>query len=411
MEEKELPKGWKIVKLGEVCNILDNMRVPINSSERVKRIEGKSKNELFPYYGATGQVGFIDEYIFDGEYVLLGEDAAPFLDPFKDKAYLVTGKFWVNNHAHILQAKESNKFLLHYLNVVKYIDFVTGTTRLKLNQSRMKEIPVPLPLFPEQTQIVSKIEELFSEIDKGVEQMKLAQEQLKVYRQSVLKWAFEGKLTNENVKEGELPKGWKWKAFGDIMDLLTDYHSNGSYEKLKENVELKDEKDYATMIRATNFEKKNFKDFKYISKSAYNFLAKSKLFGGEILIGKIGNAGRIYFMPNLKRPCSLAMNLFLVRVNNETNNKYIHYHLISEKSKREISSYVKGVGNPTIDKKSIRKIAIAYPPLEEQELIVSEIESRLSVCDKLEETIETSLKQAETLRQSILKKAFEGKLI
>ena len=71
--------------------------------------------DLYPYYGATGQVGLIDDFIFEGEHILLGEDGAPFLDPFKDKAYLVNGNFWVNNHAHILSSIISNKYVLHYL--------------------------------------------------------------------------------------------------------------------------------------------------------------------------------------------------------------------------------------------------------------------------------------------------------
>jgi len=77
-------------KLGDVAEILDSFRKPINSTERAKRIQGKSENELYPYYGATGQVGLIDEYLIDGEYVLVGEDGAPFLEPFKNKSSLLS---------------------------------------------------------------------------------------------------------------------------------------------------------------------------------------------------------------------------------------------------------------------------------------------------------------------------------
>lgn len=131
----ELPIGWVTSKLGIVCEVLDSQRSPINSEERKKRVVGKPQEELFPYFGATGQVGFIDDFLLDGESILLGEDGAPFLEPFRDKAYVVNGKIWVNNHAHILRSFTSNKFLCHYLNQVDYGDFVTGTTRLKLNQS------------------------------------------------------------------------------------------------------------------------------------------------------------------------------------------------------------------------------------------------------------------------------------
>jgi type I restriction enzyme S subunit len=273
--------------------------------------------------------------------------------------------------------------------------------------------PIPVPPQIEQERIVAKIEELFSELDKGIETLKIAKQQLKVYRQAVLKYAFVGKLTNPNVKDGELPKGWVSSTIENNISILTDYHANGSYEKLKEKVNLTDVKNFAVMIRSTNFEKNDFKkDLKYISESAYDFLKKSKLYGGEILIGKIGNAGRVYLMPKFNFPCSLAMNLFMLRFNNTINNRFVYYQLLSESCAKQIKQLIKGVGTPTIDKKSIKSIVINFPiDISTQLIIVQEIESRLSVCDKIEESIEQGLKQAEALRQSILKKAFEGKLV
>lgn len=155
---------------------------------------------MYPYYGATGQVGWIDDYLFDEELFLLGEDGAPFLDQIKNKAYLIRGKSWVNNHAHVLRAiasLTSNLFLCHYLNIFDYNGYVTGTTRLKLNQSPMRKIPIPLPPLLEQHRIVAKIEELFTKQDAGVKSLEKTKAQLKRYRQSVLKHAFKGKLTAE----------------------------------------------------------------------------------------------------------------------------------------------------------------------------------------------------------------------
>ena len=198
-----LPKGWVRTSLEAVCQVLDSRRIPVNNTERSRRIAGKSEENLYPYYGATGQVGLIDDFIFEGEHILLGEDGAPFLDPFQDKSYLVDGKFWVNNHAHILNSTISNKYVCHYLNQLDYSDHVTGTTRFKLTQNALKRIPVFVAPTAEQRRIVAKIEELFSELDKGVESLKTAQAQLKVYRQAVLKHAFEGKLTEQWREENK----------------------------------------------------------------------------------------------------------------------------------------------------------------------------------------------------------------
>lgn len=126
--------------------------------------------QLFPYYGATGLTGYIDEYLLEGEYVLLGEDAAPFLDKNATKAYIVSGQFWVNNHAHILQSKTNNRFLMYYLNWYDYSKIVSGTTRLKLSQSQMKTIKFPSFSESLKVEIVDCISHFFEIIDKLIEQ-------------------------------------------------------------------------------------------------------------------------------------------------------------------------------------------------------------------------------------------------
>jgi len=219
-------------------------------------------------------------------------------------------------------------------------------------------------------------------------------------------------VASECSPSQHLPEGWTCVTLGELLKTLSDYHANGSYVTLKNHVTLLDNPDYALMIRATNFEKRDFEiNAKYITQDAYEFMEKSKLFGGEILIGKIGNAGKVYLMPDLGRPCSLAMNLFLLRCCTCISNKYVFYHLLSQESEAELRSNVKGVGNPSIDKASVRSVHIALPPLAEQKRIVEEVERRLSVVEELESLVTTNLQRATRLRQSILQKAFEGKLV
>lgn len=180
----------------------------------------------------------------------------------------------------------------------------------------------------------------------------------------------------------EIPESWTWCRLADLMIYLTDYHANASYEILKEHVELKDQPDYAFMIRSTNFVKNNFDSLmKYITKDAYDFLWKSQLFGGEILIGKIGNAGSVYLMPNLDNPSSLAMNLFAIKISSEIDSRYVYNHLLSPFSKKNISQYVKGVSTQTIDKKSVKSLWIALPPKKEADMIVNCISNLNSLND------------------------------
>lgn len=189
----EVPENWCWVKLGGMADCLDKFRKPINATERSKR-EG-----YIPYYGATGQVGWIDDYLLDEEVVLVGEDGAPFFDLLKNKAYIIEGKSWVNNHAHILKSKFgsfSNKYLMHYLNIFDYNGYVNGTTRLKLTQKKMLEIPIPIPPLAEQERIVNCIESLFDKVDKAVCLVAEAREGFEKRRAAILERAFCGELTS-----------------------------------------------------------------------------------------------------------------------------------------------------------------------------------------------------------------------
>ena len=158
-----LPQGWAVCRLEDVCQICDNQRQPINSTERQER--KKRAQTLYPYYGATGQVDWIDDYMLDGTFILLGEDGAPFLEKFADKAYVVSGKIWVNNHAHILKPNCDITYLTYYLNRYDYSECVNGSTRLKLTQADMKNMTIVLPPLVEQHRIAGRIENIFRMLD------------------------------------------------------------------------------------------------------------------------------------------------------------------------------------------------------------------------------------------------------
>jgi restriction endonuclease S subunit len=147
--------------------------------------------------------------------------------------------------------------------------------------------------------------------------------------------------------------------FGDIMDVLTDYHANGSYETLNENVRILDEQNFALMIRTTDLENDNFDgNVRYVSEKAYEFLKKTKVFGGEIIINKIGSAGSVYLMPKLNREVSLGMNQFMIRLKNGINTNYVYAFLISKYGKKLIAQLVTGAVPQSIDKDSVRSIKI-----------------------------------------------------
>jgi len=151
----------------------------------------------------------------------------------------------------------------------------------------------------------------------------------------------------------------KYNKLKNLISILTDYHANGSYEILRNNVELLDKPDYALMLRTLNFVNDDFKyDVKYISKHAYNFLKKTQLFGYEIVINKIGEPGEVYVVPPLPNKMSLGMNLFMIRANQKINGKYLYIYLISSFGKKLLYRRVTGAVPLSIDKDSVRDISV-----------------------------------------------------
>lgn len=381
-----MSNNWNVVPFTEAVDICDTFRKPINSSERASRIKGKEQSELYPYYGATGQVGFIDDYITDGEYVLLGEDGAPFLDAFSNKAYIISGKTWVNNHAHVLRSKTNNKFLCYYLNSFNYKGYVSGTTRLKLTQAEMKRIPVPVPPLSEQERIVSRIEELFSQLDAGVETLKKTKAQLSVYRQAVLKEAFEkvsARVLLGSISESRLGK------------MLDSEKNIGVPRRYLRNIN----------VRWHSFDLSDLSEMPIEE----NEVGKYSLRKGDLVICEGGEPGRcavwesddvIFYQKALHR----------VRFTDSSNPKFYMYYLWYAAQTGQLKSLFTGTGIKHLTGQSLVKVLVPTAERITQDSIVNEIETHLSVCDSIEHTVDLALQQAEAMRQSILKDAFEGKL-
>ena len=393
--------SWNYVSFCDGVEILDSFRQPVNGKDRSKRIAEKSQSELYPYYGATGQVGFIDDFLLDGEYVLLGEDGAPFLNAFDDKAYIISGKTWVNNHAHILKSKTNNKFLCYYLNSIEYKEFVSGTTRLKLTQTDMKRIPVPVPPVSEQERIVARIEEMFSQLDAAVETLQKTKAQLTVYRQAVLKEAFDSAMEDCKMlpiseiltKTG---KGMSTGPFGTMI-RKSDHKSSG-----------------VPMLGIENIGRGRFVDGNkiFVTAEKAEELKSFSLKAGDIIISRSGTVGEICAVPERAEGSLLSTNLMRVSLDNAIIRSDYFIALFQSKGivLDQIKELCKGSTRDFLNQTILKQIIFPVPSVEKQAEIVSIIETRMSVCDSIEHTIDNALQQAEATRQSILKQAFEGKL-
>jgi type I restriction enzyme, S subunit len=404
----QLPDGWKQAPLESLVDILDSQRVPVNAKDREER-EGE-----VPYYGATGQVGWIDRPLFNEELLLLGEDGVPFLDPRRPKAYMISGPSWVNNHAHVLRAvagHTSNRYLLHYLNWFDYHGYVTGTTRLKLNQGAMRTIQVRLPPQNEQQRIVEAIEEQFSRLDAGVESLLRAERNLAGLRASILKAAVEGSLNGSHGASESLPDGWIMAS----PDALAAPERNAlAIGPFGSNLKVSD---YATtgvpLVFVRNIRRRRFDggDTKFVTPEKAAELSSHQVEPGDLLITKMGDPPGDAAVYSGSGPAIITADCIKLRPHPDVDVRYLDIAFNSPWARSQILAITRGVAQKKISLGRFRnEVKVPLPPLEEQMAIVADVDRSLSLVEAMEGTVAIGLARAESVRRSLLREAFAGRL-
>ncbi|MEW6417773.1 MAG: restriction endonuclease subunit S [Nitrospirota bacterium] len=458
-----LPKYWIQTKIKDVCELINGRAFKPSewASEglpiiRIQNLNNDNAN--FNYCNFR-----VDEkYLVNNGQLLFAWSGTPGTS-FGAHIWR-RGRAVLNQHIFKVEINEENmdkNFLMHLLNrnVDEYIRKAHGTAGLAhITKGKFENSLIPLPPLPEQHRIVSKIEELFTRLDAGVEALKKIKAQLKRYRQAVLKYAFEGKLTEEwrEKHKGEiepasellekireerllqgrrksdnppippllkggkkgfvgarndnlprLPEGWVWTRVGMISEMI----QYGTSEKANED------SSGIPVLRMGNIQdgKLNYEDLKYFPKS-WSQLDDFFLKAGDVLFNRTNSAelvGKTAVYKSYYPPSVFASYLIRVKVNKNAYSPDLLASFINSFYGRQyIASVVsQQVGQANVNGTKLSLMPIPLPPLPEQHKIVEEIERRFSVADEGEKTVEQSLKQAERLRQSILKKAFEGKLV
>jgi len=193
----KLPETWVWTNVGHISENYDGKRIPVKDKDREKM-----KGDL-PYYGASGIIDYVNDYIFDGEYLLISEDGANLLSRSTPIAFIAKGKFWVNNHAHVVKTcgQIPLAYVEAYFNSISLAKWVTGTAQPKLTQGKMNTIPIPLAPLEEQKRIVAKIQELFSLADGIETAVKKAKQRADRIDQAILAKAFRGELVPQNPND------------------------------------------------------------------------------------------------------------------------------------------------------------------------------------------------------------------
>src|SRR5690606_14974958 len=379
-----IPPNWTTAKLGEVCDNISLNGIKIKQKQYLS--SGK-----FPVID-QGQT-LIGGYHNEDKFLVTGEP--PFIvfgDHTKVKKYV--NFIFIAGSDCIKVLKPHSVFNPNFFYYLLFAVKIPDRGYARHFQFLVKE-EIPLPPLPEQHRIVSKLEELFTELDKGIEQLQTAQQQLKVYRQAVLKWAFEADTHKEYLLKDVSVK-IQIGPFGTQLHK-EDYIECG-----------------IPLINPMHIENgKIVTDNSYtISKEKRDSLPNYILQEGDILLGRRGEMGRCALIGDKENGWFCGTGSLFVRPQKEIlNSTYLYYFLSSDITKIYLQENAGGTTMANLNLKIVGNVPIRLPNIFEQIQVVHEIESRHSVCDKIEETIADSLQQAEALRLSILKKAFEGKLV
>lgn len=190
-------ESWEEKKLSEITENQDSKRIPLSKSQR------DNMNRIYDYYGASGIIDKVDDYIFEGKKLLIGEDGANLVTRSKNIAFIADGKYWVNNHAHILDVKDTVllMYLCNYINNMDLIPYVTGSAQPKLTQAKMNNIKIFLPTLPEQHEIVRLIDDLLARERKAQQATEQALASIDLMKKSILARAFRGELGTNKASE------------------------------------------------------------------------------------------------------------------------------------------------------------------------------------------------------------------
>ncbi len=416
-----IPEDWEVARIGDYCDILDNKRIPLSSEVRAN-MQGS-----IPYYGANGVLDYIDEYIFDEELVLLAEDGGNFSD-YKTRpiAYMIVGKSWVNNHAHILRAKNGQNHFLYYSLVHKNITaYINGGTRAKLNRGELIKIPLAKPPLPEQ----QKIAAILASVDNKIEVI-----DAQIAKTETLKKGLMQKLLSEGIghmravksddnclssvgsepealcestadgfKEseiGRIPKEWEVASLDSCTDLIKD-GTHGSHKDVSNGIPLLSAKDIdnGKVLIPNDCRKVSFDDFNNIHKNY-------KIQNNDLLLTVVGTLGRIALVKNYYKNFTLQRSVAIIRSSRKIVPEYLYYTCESEYFQKQLKLRSNASAQAGVYLGELEKIKIPIPPIKEQK----QIAKILSTTDDKLDTLRAKKEKYETLKKGLMQKLLTGEV-
>ncbi|WP_052171735.1 restriction endonuclease subunit S [Paracoccus sanguinis] len=387
---------WPSSLLGEIVDVLDSKRKPITKRDRVAGPH--------PYYGATGVLDMVEGYLFDEPLVLIGEDGAKW-GAGDQSAFAISGKTWVNNHAHVLRPRRDrilDDWLIYYLNAADLSEFISGMTVPKLNQGRLREIPIPLPPLEEQKRIVAVLDQAFAALNRARAhaEANLADAQLLFEYQAAeifqaLKRKHPARRTVADVA-GSAKGSIRTGPFGSQL-LHSEFVDNG-----------------IAVLGIDNAVANEFRWAKrrYITEEKFRQLSRYTVHPGDVIITIMGTCGRCAVIPDDIPLAISTKHLCCITLDSaKCLPDYLHrYFLLSPAAREYLAARASGSIMDGLNMGVIKEMPISVPSLKTQDDVVSEIAKIEDGTQSIAINYKEQIHNLDTLRQSILQKAFSGEL-
>ena len=379
-----IPEDWEVQKLGSIATFLDGMRRPVKSSDRA-RMKGS-----IPYYGASGVVDYVDDYIFDEELVLLGEDGENILSRNLPLAFRISGKTWVNNHAHVIRPNSgiSIGFLTEYLDSLNYESLNSGTAQPKLNKQKCLQIPVALPsLSDEQHAIATALSDADALLD-GLDRLIAKKRDLK---KAAMQQLLTGKTRLPGF-EGE----WELKTLGEIATIKDGTHQTPKY--------VASGVPFYSVEHVTSGD---FSNTKFISIEEHRFLSQSfKIEKGDILMTRIGSIGDCKLI-DWDVEASFYVSLALLKIRSDASSAFIAHYSNSRAFKEEVQLHSLPSAVPKkINLGPISNVAIKIPPTLKEQVAIATV---LTDMDADISAFEQRRNKTKDIKQAMMQELLTGK--
>ena len=389
-----IPEDWEVQKLGSIATFLDGMRRPVKSSDRA-RMKGS-----IPYYGASGVVDYVDNYIFDEELVLLGEDGENILSRNLPLAFRISGKTWVNNHAHVIRPNPgiSIGFLTEFLDSLNYESLNSGTAQPKLNQQNCLQIPVALPSSTdEQRAIATALSDVDALLD-GLDRL--------IAKKRDLKQASMQQLLTGETRLPEFEGEWEHRSLIEIAEFQKSNFEDGDWIEAEHITDRGIRLIQTGNIGIGSFVEKDVR--KYIYEESFIKLRCKELRVGDILICRLAEpAGRSCIFPNIgEERVITSVDVTIFRIREEAANpRFIVQYCSTENWFKSVLDNVGGTTHKRISRAALGKLLIPFPSIKEQTAIASV----LSDMDEEIAAIEQRRAKTKDIKQAMMQELLTGK--